>query len=208
MAHPNFVAGQGIGRIKTMAHAVALQRDRAVFGENRAIHWQSRRIGLLYHGEQSGAEFWDTLGDLRESVFDCDGQFISLDLTEPLAETFPAMFYAALKNARWERSLSFSLPVILQHNPRVASPFLNQAILWQRLCDLIIVDDESSRKTITVLENIDQASPAVQHEIARLIRFHAVHGIHRSFVFTLDCHSCDQIIPELRAILDIYIRAC
>ena len=184
-----------------MAHTVALQRDMAVSGENRAIHWQSRKIGLLYHDEQSGTEFWDTLEDLRESVLDCDGQFISLDLTEPLMETFPEMFYAALKNARWERSLSFSLPVIMQHNPHAASPFLNQAILWQRLCDLIIVDDESSRKTVMILENVDQASPAVQHEIARLIRFHAVHGIHRTFVFTLDYHSCDQVIPELRAIL-------
>ena len=186
-----------------MAQAVALQKDRTVFGEKRAIHWQSRRIGLLYHDEQSGAEFWDTLEDLRESALDCDGQFFSLDLTEPLAETFPEMFYAALKNARWEGSLQFSLPVILQHNPRVASPFLNQAILWQRLCDLIIIDDESSRKTMMVLENVDQASPAVQHEVARLIRFHTAHGIHRTFVFTLDYHSGGQIIPELRVILGI-----
>jgi len=191
-----------------MVQAVALQRnrlrgERGGFGESRAIHWQSRRIGLLYRNEQSGTEFWDTLEEVREGVLDCEGQFISLDLAEPLTETFPEMFYAALKNVRWEHSLSFSLPVILQHNPRVASPFLNQAILWQRLCDLLIVDDESSRKTVTILENIDQASPATQHEIARLIRFHAAHGIHRTFVFTMDYHACGQIIPELRAILDL-----
>jgi hypothetical protein len=97
--------------------------------------------------------------------------------------------------------------------------------LWQRLCDLIIVDDEPRRKTVMVLENIDQASPAVQHEIARLIRFHATHGIHRTFVFTLEqsadspemgdsssystdsrssgSHSSGTIIPELRIILGI-----
>ena len=186
-----------------MTQTLTLQRDRTVFGENRGIHWQSKQIGLLYHDEQSGEEFWDTLEDLREGVLDRDGQYISLDPSEPLVETFPEMFYSALKNARWERSLSFSLPVILQHNPRVATPFLNQAILWQRLCDLVIVDDEASRKTLLVLENVGQASPAVQREIARLIRFHTAHRIHRTFVFTLDYQSRGQIIPELLDILEI-----
>jgi len=158
---------------------------------------------LLCYDELSGEEFWDTLEDLRENTLDHEGQFISLDLAEPLAETLPEIFYAALKNTRWEHSLSFSLPVILQHNPHVTSPFLNQAILWQRLCDLIIVDDEPSRKTVMVLENADQASPTVQHELARLLRFHAVHSIHRTFVFTLDHHSHNRITPELRDILGI-----
>ena len=186
-----------------MAYTAALQRNEVLGG---SIHWQSRRIGLLYHDEESGTEFWDTLEDLRESVLDHDGQYISLDIACPLAETFPEMFYAALKNVRWERSLSFSLPIILQHNPRVATPFLNQAILWKRLCDLIIVDDEFARQAVMVLENIDQASPTVQHEIARLIRFHATHGIHRSFVFTLDYLAGTpggRIIPELRGIIGI-----
>ena len=180
-----------------MGHTVTLQRN-GVLGA--AIHWQSQRIGLLTYDEESGAEFWDAMEDLRENVLDRDGQYISLDVADPLGETLTEMFYAALKNARWERSLSFSLPAILQHNPRVASPFLNQAILWQRLCDLVIVDDEPKRKTVILLENIDQASSAVQHEIVRLIRFHAVHGIHRTFVFTMDYHSNGQIIPELRGI--------
>ena len=186
-----------------MMQTVTLQGGRIVFGENKTIHWHSKRIGLLYHDGQSGREYWDTLEGLRENVFDHEGQFISLDLAEPLAETLPEMFFAALKNTRWERSLQFSLPVILQHNPRIASPFLNHAILWQRLCDLVIVDDEPNRKTLLILENIDQASPTVQHEMARLIRFHQTHSIHRSFVFVLDDHSYDQIVPELREILGI-----
>ena len=183
-----------------MGHTATLQREGVA---GAAIDWKSKRIGLLYHNEESGTEFWDALEDLREHVLDRDGQYISLDLAGPLTETFPEMFYAALKNARWERSLSFSLPVILQHNPRVASPFLNQAILWQRLCDLVLVDDESSRQAVMLLENVDQASPAVQHDLARSIRFHKAHGIHRTFVFTLEYHSTGQIIPELRIILGI-----
>jgi hypothetical protein len=154
-------------------------------------------------GGQSEREAWKTLEDLREDILEHDGQFISLDLAELSAETFSEMFYAALKNVRWDYSLQISLPVILQHNPRAATPFLNYAIQWQRLCDLVIVDDEPSRKAVAILENVGQASPAVQHEIARMIRFHTVHFIHRIFVFTLDDHSHDQIIPELRDVLGI-----
>ena len=184
-----------------MIQTLMLQRNQTTFEKNGAIHWQSKRIGLLFHDEHSGEEFWDALEDLRENVLDHEGQFVSLDLAVPLAETFPEMFYAALKNVRWESTLPFSLPVILQHNPHIASPFINHAILWQRLCDLLILDDEPNRRTVLVLENIDQASPTTQHEIARLIRFHSAHSVHRTFVFTVDRHLLDQIIPELRGIL-------
>jgi len=183
-----------------MIQTVALQKDRTVFENRGVIRRQSKRIGLLYHDEQSGNEFWDALEDLRESVLDKEGQFISLDLADPLMESFPERFYAALKNARWEQTLPFSLPAILQHNPCVATPFINHAILWQRLCDLLIVDDEPERETALLLENIDQASPSVQHEIARLIRFHKTHSIRRMFIFTLRRYAHDQIIPELREI--------
>jgi len=185
-----------------MIHASTLQRSKTVFEENKAIHWQSKRVGLLYHSGQLEEKCGDTLEDLRENVCSNNGQYISLDLIAPSAEPFLEMFYAALKNASWECSLQFSLPVILQHNPRVTSSFINHAIIWQRLCDHIIVDDEPGRKTVAVLENVDQASPTVQHEIARLIRFHAAHSIHRTFVFTLDYHSRDQIIQELRDLMD------
>ena len=185
-----------------MIQTSTTQRNETVFDNDRAICWKSKQIGLLYHDEHSGEEFWDALDALRENVLDHEGQFISLDLAVPLTETLPEMFYAALKNTRWECSMQFSLPIILQHNPRVASPFINHAILWQRLCDLLIADDEPNRETVLVLENIDQASPTTQREIARLIRFHAAHFVHRTFVFTTDRHSHEQIIPELRYTLD------
>ena len=186
-----------------MTLTFAPQKNRTISEHNRAIHWQSKRVGLLFHDEHSGEEFWGALEDLREETLDHEGQFISLDLAGPLTETFPEMLYATLKNVRWESSLSFSLPVILKHNLRAATSFINHAILWQRLCDLLILDDESTRATVLVLENIDQASPSVQHEIARLIRFHAAHFVHRAFVFTLARHSHDQIIPELRDMLNV-----
>jgi len=178
-----------------MNQTSTLQRNKAVFG--------GQRIELLYHHEHSEGQSWDKQGDLRESVLAQEGQFISLDVAASETESLPEVFYAALKNARWERSLPFSLPAILQHNPRAASSFINHAILWQRLCDLLILDDEPNRPTVLVLENIDQASPAVQHETARLIRFHVAHSVHRTFVFTLDRHSRSQIIPALREILNL-----
>ena len=161
---------------------------------------RSGRIRLLYRDDSAREECWETLEDLREHTRDSEGQFISLDLTEPMLEPLPEILYTALKNARWDATLQFSLPVILQHNPHVASPFINRAILWQRLCDLLLVDDVPYRETVLVLENVDQASPTTQHEIARLIRFHELHSIHRSFVMTLDRCSYCQIIPELQNI--------
>jgi len=177
-----------------MNQTLTLQRSQAAFGR--------QRIKLLYHNEHSGNKLWDAQENMRESVLAQGGQFISLDVAASETESLPDVFYAALKNARWEHSLSFSLPAILQHNPHVASPFINHAILWQRLCDLLIIDDEPGRPTVLVLENIDQASPAVQHETARLIRFHMAHSVRRTFVFTLDRHLFDHIIPELRDMIN------
>lgn len=180
-----------------------MQRN-SVLEENKAICWQSERVGILYHDEQSGGEFWDTLEDLREEILDREGQFISLDLTKTQKETLSEMFYTALKDARWESSLQVNLPIAVQRsNTLMTSPFIDQAILWQRLCDLLLVDDEPDRETVLILENVDQASPAVQHSIARLFRFHAIHSIHRKFIFTLDYHSHEPIIPELRNIIGI-----
>ena len=182
-----------------MVQTFVAQQNRTVLENRSAIRRQSRRIGLIHHDEHSGSEFWDTLEDIRENVLDKEGQCISLDLADPLMESFPEMLYAALKNAHWEQSLSFSLPAILQHNPH-AAPFVNQAISWQRLCDMLIVDDEPNRETVLILENVDLASSAVQHEVTRLIRFHQTHAIARTFIFTLCRYSHDQIIPELREI--------
>ena len=177
-----------------MTQTLSFQRKKAAFG--------NKRIELFYRDKHSEEKLWKALEDLREKVLDHEGQFISLDLADPNVESLLETFYTTLKNARWERSLPFSLPAILQHNPYVASPFINHAILWQRLSDLLIIDDEPDRQTVLVLENIDLASPAVQHETARLIRFHAAHSVRRTFIFMLDSHSQGRIIPELRNIFN------
>jgi hypothetical protein len=52
-----------------------------------------------------------------------------------------------------------------------------------------------------LLENVDQASPTTQHDIARLIRFHELHAIHRTFMMTLSRHSYHQLTPELQNII-------
>jgi hypothetical protein len=160
--------------------------------------WQSHTERVRLHSRDD----WGTVEDLRKNVYKDGGQFISLNCAEPQADSFPEMFYTALQNTRWDHSLQFSLPIILQHNPHVASPFINQAILWQRLCNLLIREDDSSRETVLVLENADQASPERQHEIARLIRFHETHALRRTFVLMVARDSCGLIIPELQDILE------
>ena len=174
-----------------MKQTLPHQRKKVAFG--------NKRIELLYRNKHSEGKLWKVLEDLRENVFDLEGQFLSLDLANSKVKSLLETFYTTLKNAHWERSLPFHLPAILQHNPQVASPFINYAILWQRLSDLLIIDDEPNRQTVLVLENIDLASPTVQHETARLIRFHATHSVRRTFIFTLDTQG--RIIPELRNVL-------
>ena len=185
-----------------MNQTFTLQK-KTVTGNKDKRYGQSQGIGVLYYDEYSEEECWETLKNLRDSTLDHEGQFISLDLGTPPIESFLDMLYTALKNTRWGYSFPFSLPIILQHNPRIASPFINHAILWQRLCDLLIAEEEPNRQSLLVLEHIDQSSPAVQHEIARLIRFHTTHSLQRTFIFTLHHHSSPQIIPELRDILDM-----
>jgi len=162
-----------------------------------AIEGSSERIILLQHDKSR-----DALDNLRETVADHGGQFVFLNLAEPTAESFPEMFYDALHNTCGEPFQQFSLPIIVQHHPHVESSFINRAILWQRLCNRLIMDDTPYRKTILVLESVDQASHLTQHEIARLIRFHEFHSISRTFVFTLNRHSHAPIIPELQEIFD------
>ena len=166
--------------------------------DTRALESRSEKAVILYRDDSS---YEDTLENIRENIANNEGQFISLDLAEPLTESLSEIFHAALNNVRWDQSLQFSLPTILQHNPRVASPFINRAILWQRLCDLLIIDDAPYRATVLVLENIDLASPGIQREVVRLIQFHETHSICRTFIFTLNRYSRGQIISELRDII-------
>ena len=146
-----------------------------------ALDNDSKRVRLFYHDNPT---HWGALENLRDDILENEGQYISLNLGEPIPESLPEMFYDALKNTRWDQTLQFSLPSILQHNPRAPHAFINRAILWQRLCDLLVIDDEPYRETVLVLENVDQASPETQHDVARLIRFHETHSIERTFIFT------------------------
>jgi len=182
-----------------MIQTLTSSRSTPIIGNNPVMDRLAENIRLYYRDEQSE----EALEYLREHVLEHEGQFIALNLAAPQLESLSEMLYAALKNARWDHSLQFSLPIILQHNPHAASPFISRAIIWQRLYDLLILDDTPNRETVLVLENIDQASPDTQHEVARLIRFHQTYSIRRTFVFTLDRHSHGRIMPELLDIFEV-----
>jgi len=170
--------------------------------QDGAIHRSSGSVGLLYRSEQSGDELWTTLDIIRENVRTNGGQFFSFNLANPMEESPLATFYDALKKERWEQSVHVRLLSNRRHNPQIASVFINRAILWQRLCDLLIAEDESLRETVLVLENIDHASPSAQQEIARLIRFHEKHVLNRVFVMTIEDRAHVGLIPELRDVIE------
>lgn len=166
---------------------------------------QRKRFGLLLENEQSRS--WNIIEAVREGVRAEQGQFLSLCVPELCEASLSGLVYAALADAREGRTFRINLPMILQNNPKTDSPFINRAILWQRLCDGIIEDEDSDCPTVLVFEQFDQADRVIQHDLARLIHFHATHRIRRTFLVTLHRDSLPLLEPELRKLVDLEINA-
>jgi hypothetical protein len=168
------------------------------FNEIQSLTDNSKHLGLLLHNELPCTAEWDFLEKIHRAVQMENGQFISLDVQDFGEATLPGVFLSALEDSQSERTFRINLPMILQNNPKTDSPFINRAILWQRLCDRILEDEAGKRPTILVLENIDYASPKMQHDTARLIRFHITHRIPRTFILTLHRDRVPFLDKELR----------
>lgn len=141
-----------------------------------------------------------------QSILSKNGQFLSLDMSDLLEKRFSAQLLAALESLNGEKSFQINLPLILKNNPHSDSPFINRAIIWQRLCDRMIEDEDERRPTMFALENIDIASSDDQHDVARLIRFHNTHRIRRSFLATLQKEHYEDLEPELRELAELVIE--
>ncbi len=165
---------------------------------------QRKRFGLLI--EDAASDSWNIIETVRENVQAEQGQFLSLSAPEFGEASLSGLLYAALKDTREGREFRINLPMILQNNPKTDSPFINRAILWQRLCDGIIEDENSARPTALVLEQFDLAGHTPQHDLARLIRFHAKHHIRRTFLVTIRRESLPMLTPELRELVDLEIN--
>jgi hypothetical protein len=168
------------------------------FNEIQSLIENSKHLGLFLHGDSPCLAEWDFLEKIHKAVQAENGQFISLDIQDFGEATLPGVFLSALEDSQSERTFRINLPMILQNNPKTDSPFINRAILWQRLCDRILEDEAGERPTILVLENIDDASPKMQHDTARLIRFHITHRIPRTFILTLHRDRVPYLDKDLR----------
>ncbi|MDR0705931.1 MAG: hypothetical protein LBF88_13245 [Planctomycetaceae bacterium] len=176
------------------------------FSKIQSLTNNSKLLGLLLHSDLPCTAEWDFLEDIHKSIQAKNGQFISLDVQDFGEATLPGVFLSALEDSQSERTFRINLPMILQNNPKTDSPFINRAILWQRLCDRILEDEAGQRPTILVLENIDYASPKMQHDAARMIRFHITHHIPRTFILTLHRNHIPFLDKELRDLSEEFIE--
>jgi hypothetical protein len=179
--------------------------DTFTFSEIQSLTDNSKHLGLLLHGDLPCHAEWDFLEKIHKSVQAENGQFISLDIQDFGEATLPGVFLSALEDSQSERTFRINLPMILQNNPKTDSPFINRAILWQRLCDRILEDESVKRPTVLVLENIDYASPKMQHDTARLIQFHITHRISRTFILTLHRDRLASLDQGLRNLSEEFI---
>ncbi|MDR2754495.1 MAG: hypothetical protein LBC20_02200 [Planctomycetaceae bacterium] len=180
--------------------------DRNLFNEIQSLTDQSKHLGFLLHNDSPCYAEWDFLEKIHEFVQEKNGQFISLDIQDFGEATLSGVFCSALEDSQSERTFRINLPMILKNNPKTDSPFINRAILWQRLCDRILEDETSQRPTILVLENFDYATPKMQHDTSRLIRFHITHQIPRTFILTLHQDRVPFLVQELRDLVDVSIE--
>lgn len=137
----------------------------------------------------------------RKLGSDCR-QEILLDAEDFAESSFPELFLDALIEARTEGAFRIDLPLVLQNNQKINSPFINRAVHWQRLCDRLIEDEEPARSTLLVLDHFEEATTQAQHELARLIRFHRTHRIRRTFLVVLRGDGLERLEPELRDLID------
>lgn len=161
---------------------------------------QKRFAVVLYRKSNSAVD--DVLAQIGEKLHLRGGQFLSLDTSKLSGNRLSGQLLAALEGMERDRSFRINLPLILQDHPDTESPFINRAIIWQRLCDRIIEDEEPQRPTLTVLKNLGLAVDSDRHELARLIRFHNNHRLRRTFIATIrqDCFEC--LGPELEGLVD------
>ncbi|MDR0870993.1 MAG: hypothetical protein LBN39_09395 [Planctomycetaceae bacterium] len=163
--------------------------------EIRSFIEQNKRTGLILSRDN------DSLAEqLRKTVQEQNGQFLSLNLPDFAEISFAEILTAALDDAAAGQTFRINVPLIRQNSPQTNSPFVNRAILWERLCDKVILNETPERPAVLLLENIDAAGKMMQHDIARQIRFHIRYRIRRTFLLTAD--SASGLEPELKELVE------
>jgi hypothetical protein len=156
--------------------------------------------------ENSDGLLYCFVESIREFVISGSGQYIHINANDLVGGTLSRRLYSIMVEVLGNRQYRIQLPVTLQqHKPHTTSPFIDRAIVWQRLCDLILEDDTPQRLSVMVIDNIEDADQNTQHELARLIRLHKNNGINRLFFLTLNGDNADKLLPELRELVKIAV---
>jgi len=163
---------------------------------------QGKRLGLLQLGDRVFDQTWnDFLEDFREELTNGGGQYLSLDCARFEEKSLAELLIDELATAHAECPLRINLPVA-----RSKSPFIQRAIIWQRLCDRLIEDEKPTRPSLLVIENFEQADEQFHNDVERLIRFHTTHHIRRTFLLALRNEEGDTLPPSLSRLVDLCIE--
>lgn len=159
-------------------------------------------VSLISLNEGDDTEEYEFLENLRQAVSSQEGQVVDCHADSFRETSFQSRMWSIFESLCAQRPFRIELPIILSHNPRVKSPFINRALIWQKLCDLILEDDDPTRPTIMIFDRVDLMEPKDQHDLARLIRFHKTHQVHRTFVITAKSDNIDDLGIELEELID------
>ncbi len=163
--------------------------------------YRQARFGMLAGDASLSERIECLLDDLQDMVAEI-GQCLVLDCEHCRDIPVAGHFLSALMAWRQEKPFRVNLPDILRHQPNTPPVFINRAILWQRLGDRLVEDDDSERPTLVILKNLDAADTQTQHDLARLIRFHGVHRVRRTFLGVLRHENVALLEHELLALID------
>ncbi|MDR1479415.1 MAG: hypothetical protein LBJ00_10800 [Planctomycetaceae bacterium] len=159
------------------------------------------RVIISDKAEDSGGLLCCFVESIREFVTSGGGQYICIDANGLIGSTLSRRLYSIMVEVLANRDYRVQLPAILRQDSHNNTPFIDRAIVWQRLCDLILEDDTPQRLSVLVIENIELADQNTQHELARLIRLHKNNRINRLFFLTLNNGNTEQLLPELRELI-------
>jgi hypothetical protein len=163
------------------------------------------RVIMQDNTENANGLLYCFVESIREFVISGSGQYIHIDANDLVGGMLSKRLYSIMAEVLGERRYRIQLPVVLQHNTHATSPFIDRAIMWQRLCDLILEDDTPQRLSVLVIDNIEAADQNTQHELARLIRLHKNNRINRLFFLTLNSGNTDKLLPELYELVKIAV---
>ncbi len=166
---------------------------------------QGKRLGLLLI---NGCEFEsyskeNELFEIAKERLELNGgQFILLNPQRFDGRSFAEICLEELEAVHFRDPLRIELPY-RNEDETAASPFIRRAILWQRLCDRLIEDEEFGRPTLFIVENFDLADERTQADFERLLRFHQTHQIRRTFLLTVQKENVQSLPSSLQSLVDL-----